>query len=48
MTDNWDAERLGGSIKRNIVNPDLIEERKNCAFDKEEILDFMVNSPEVK
>ena len=40
MVDNWDAEKLGGSIKRKITNPDLIEERKNCAFNQEELLDF--------
>ena len=29
----WDAKFLGGSIKRNIVNPDLLEERAKCNFD---------------
>ena len=27
---------MGGSIKRRIVNPDLLEERAKCNFDKEE------------
>ena len=27
----------GGSIKRQIVNPDLLEERAKCTFDPEEI-----------
>jgi hypothetical protein len=26
MTSDWDTSKLGGSIKRNIVNPDLLEE----------------------
>lgn len=33
MTDDFDPKILGGSIKRNIVNPDLAEERKNVTFD---------------
>ena len=27
---------MGGSIKRRIVNPELIRERARCSFDKEE------------
>ena len=33
MSDNFDPAVLGGSIKRGIVNPDLVEERARCAFD---------------
>jgi hypothetical protein len=29
---NWDSTFLGGSIKRDIVNPDLVEERAKCNF----------------
>lgn len=39
---DFDPKVLGGSIKRNIVNPDLIEERKNTAFDKIEFASFMI------
>ena len=38
----YDPKVLGGSIKRNIVNPDLVEERKNTAFDKIEFASFMI------
>lgn len=27
----------GGSMKKQIVNPDLIEEREKCNFDKDEV-----------
>lgn len=27
----------GGSIKRQIVNPDLLEERAKCTFDQDEM-----------
>ena len=37
---SWDAKRLGGSIKRGIVNPDLIEEREKLAFDRRELQRF--------
>ena len=30
---DWDSHLLGGSWKRQIVNPDLEEERKKCTFD---------------
>ena len=33
----WDAAKLGGSMKRDIVNPDLLEERAKLAFDREEL-----------
>ena len=39
----WDAARLGGSMKRKIVNPDLIEERAKCAFDQTELSIFTMN-----
>jgi len=32
---------IGGSIKNKIVNPDLIEERKNCDFDQDELMNFI-------
>lgn len=41
MSDNFDPNVLGGSIKRGIVNPVLIEERAKCAFDQTEMRDFM-------
>ena len=31
----FDPEVLGGSIKRKIVNPLLLEERKKCTFDRD-------------
>ena len=39
--DDFDPKLLGGSIKRNIVNPDLIEEREKLAFDQKELELFM-------
>ena len=39
--DDFDPKLLGGSIKRNIVNPDLIEERQKLAFDQKELELFM-------
>lgn len=33
MTSDFDTSKLGGSIKRNIVNPDLIEEMEKRNFD---------------
>ena len=38
----WDSAKLGGSMKRNIVNPDLIEERAKCAFDQKELVLFTI------
>lgn len=38
----FDPKVLGGSIKRNIVNPDLVEERKKTAFDKLEFASFLL------
>ena len=32
----FDPNTMGGSIKRKIVNPLLVEERAKCTFDKEE------------
>ena len=41
MSDKeWDAAKLGGSMKRKIVNPDLAEERAKCAFDQAELACF--------
>ena len=36
MTD-FDPKILGGSVKRGIVNPDLLEERAKCNFDQDEL-----------
>lgn len=43
----WDTKYLGGSIKRNIVNPDILEERAKCNFDKQEMLEFVISKPVV-
>jgi len=32
----FDPKVMGGSIKRKIVNPDLLDERALCTFDKDE------------
>ena len=32
----FDPNVMGGSIKRKIVNPALVEERAKCTFDKKE------------
>ena len=29
-------------MKRNLINPDLLEERAKCAFDQEELVRFTV------
>ena len=42
MADKWDATKFGGSIKHNIVNPDLIEERAKSNFDKNELAPFVL------
>lgn len=41
-SDSFDPKILGGSVKRNIVNPDLYEERKNCNFNKAELADYIL------
>ena len=33
---DFDPRVMGGSIKRKIVNPDLVEERAKCNFDQQE------------
>ena len=33
----FDPKILGGSVKRGIVNPDLLEERAKCNFDQSEL-----------
>jgi hypothetical protein len=43
-SNRWDAVRFGGSEKRKIVNPDLIEERAKCNYDKSELVDFVIGS----
>ena len=35
--NNFDPQILGGSLKRGIVNPDLLEERAKCTFDQQEL-----------
>jgi len=42
--EEFDPKVLGGSIKRNIVNPDLVEERKKTAFNKTEFSSFMLGA----
>ena len=37
MSADFDPKILGGSVKRGIVNPDLIEERNKCNFDQREM-----------
>lgn len=32
----FDPKELGGSIKRKVMNPDLVEEREKCNFDRNE------------
>ena len=46
--ENFDPKILGGSVKRNIVNPDLIEERAKCSFDKQELASFMYSEESLK
>jgi hypothetical protein len=41
MHSDWDTTKLGGSIKRDIINPDLLEEQKKCNFDKIELANFV-------
>ena len=41
---DWDASVLGGSMKRGIVNPDLVEERAKCTFDQNELERFTISS----
>ena len=40
--NDFDSKLLGGSIKRDIVNPDLIEERAKLTFDQKEIETFIL------
>ena len=35
-----------GSAKRGIISPDLLEERSKCAFNKEEMQNFLVGGQE--
>lgn len=39
---NWDTSLLAGSVKRNIVNPDIAEERAKCNFDQNEMASFII------
>lgn len=41
----WDSKNLGGSYRRQIVNPDLEEERKKCTFDQQEMARFVYSEP---
>ena len=47
MTDNFDPKVLGGSVKRGIVNPDLVEERNKCDFDQNELKLYLFGEDEV-
>ena len=40
-SETWNTALLGGSIKRKIVNPDLIEERAKCNFNQQELAEFV-------
>ena len=42
MTSDWDTSKLGGSIKRNIINPDLLEEQQKRNFDPKEFANFVL------
>ena len=48
MTDNFDPKVLGGSVKRGIVNPDLVEERKKCDFDQNQLSLYLFGEAEIK
>ena len=39
---DFDTQLLGGSVKRDIVNPDLLEERQKLTFDQKELELFML------
>ena len=39
--DDFDPGVLGGSVKRGIVNPDLLEERAKCNFDQREMANYL-------
>jgi hypothetical protein len=41
IMNDWNAKELSGSMKRGIVNPDLLKEREACTFDKLELEQFM-------
>ena len=40
--EEFDASVLGGSVKHKIVNPDLLDERAKCDFDKQELVDYII------
>ena len=41
MAQEFDPKVLGGSVKRGIINPDLLEERQKCNFDQAELVNYM-------
>ena len=43
LDQDYDPRVMGGSIKRGIVNPDLIEERAKCNFDQQQAYEFFYN-----
>ena len=47
MSD-FNPKVLGGSVKRGIVNPDLLEERAKCDFDQREMIHFLFGAENVK
>ncbi len=44
QVDDFDPKVLGGSIKRGIVNPDLLEERAKRTFEAAELEEFYFGS----
>jgi hypothetical protein len=38
---HFKQQAAGGSIKRQVVNPDLLEERAKCIFDQEEMQNLL-------
>ena len=42
------TQLLGGSVKRDIVNPDLLEERQKLTFDQKELELFLLGENMVK
>ena len=40
---HYPKETQGGSMKRKIVNPDLLEERAKLAFDKQDVSDVILD-----
>ena len=43
----FDPKVLGGSVKRKIVNPDLLEERNKCNFDQKEMALLIIGADHI-